>query len=186
MSGKKSKDKGANFERKIAKLFTAWFQDNGIDMHFDRVPASGGLRRRTERSDYIGDISATPDDFLFTIECKCAESWKFRELIQEVVAKRPKNNPSKLSEYWFQACEEASRANKMPMLVFTKNHFPDYIMFSRYNNNIASIYYTEFMDSGVIKRFIDEEYLPYLVEPVYILKLEDFMKIVDPKMLVRN
>lgn len=181
--GKGGKNKGASFERKIAKLFTKWFQENNLVGEFYRTPASGGLRWQ-KRDDVIGDL-CTPEGFISTIECKCAESWKFRELFQKTVAKKSKHSPSILGEYWYQSCSEAERANKLPILVFTKNHYPDYIMFSGMNNNVASLYGSRFASVGVTKYFETPEYLPYM-EWAYILKLEDFMNIVDPKMLLER
>jgi len=192
--GKGAKNKGSTFERKIAKLFTAWWQSGELEGEFFKTPASGGLRW-AKRDDVIGDL-CTPEGFNATIECKCTESWDFKELFQTTIAKAPSliqkgknigkpNAPCGLGEYWYQSCNEGFRASKIPMLVFTKNYFPDYIMYPLAGTNVSSLYSKQFRSVGITKKFIEEEHLPYM-EHVYILKLEDFMNIVEPKMLVRS
>jgi hypothetical protein len=191
--GKGAKNKGNAFERKVAKLFTKWWNEAKLEGEFYKTPASGALRWGA-RDDVIGDL-CTPEGFNATIECKCSESWKFRELFQTTIAKAPSliqkgknkgkpNAPSGLGEYWYQACNEGLRANKIPFLVFTKNYYPDYIMVPMNETNMV-VYHQQFLDVGIVKRFVEEEHLPYMRD-VYVMKLEDFMNIVEPKMLLRS
>jgi hypothetical protein len=193
--GKGGKIKGSSFERKISKLFTQWWNDAGFEGTFDRVPASGGIYRKVERSDYIGDISCTPDVFSATIECKCTESWEYTELFSETIARKPKliqkgknigkpNSPSGIGEYWWQSCEEGFRASKIPLLIFTKNYHKDLIIVPT-NTTVGTLYLPQFSACGVIKQFKFEEYLP-CIEHTVILQLNDFLNIVEPKMLRKD
>ena len=172
-------------------MFTQWWNSGGFDGEFYKTPASGGLRW-TKRDDVIGDL-CTPEGFNATVECKNQEQWKFKELFGETIARKPKmvkkgkgqgkySSPKNIGEFWYQAVSEGIKADKIPMLIFTKNYFPDYIIFPAKDNNVASLYAEEFCKVGVTKRFIMESYLPYM-EYTYILKLEDFMNIVEPKIL---
>jgi hypothetical protein len=192
-AGKGAKNKGANFERKIAKLFTQWFKNNNLEGEFYKTPASGGLRWQ-KRDDVIGDL-CTPDNFLATIECKNTEVWQFRELFQQTLAVAPKKiqkgknkgkpvSPSSIGEFWYQSCDEAQRADRLPMLVFTKNYYSDYIMVSS-ESTVLTVYHSEFIEGGIVKRFNTPIHLPFM-KNAYVLQLKDFMNIVDPKLLIRS
>jgi hypothetical protein len=191
--GKGAKAKGSGMERKISKLFTQWWNAVGFEGEFYKTPASGGLRWQ-KRDDVIGDL-VTPEGFLATIECKNCESWDYKELFSETIARKPKliqkgknigkpNSPSGIGEYWWQSCEEGFRASKIPLLIFTKNYHKDLIIVPT-NTTVGTLYLSQFSACGVIKQFKFEEYLP-CIEHTVILQLNDFLNIVEPKILRKD
>lgn len=105
--GKKSRNKGANFERAIAKKFKEFF---GIDLV--RTPQSGGFAKKSVKADeFRGDIvSADADhELMLHVECKNAQSWSL-----------PK---------WLQQAESDCPEDKKPCVVMHKpNSSQDYIV----------------------------------------------------------
>ena len=188
--GKKSKIKGNTFEREISKLFTKWWNDGMFNGSFYKTPASGGLRQGN-REGTVGDL-VTPEGFTCTIECKNQEAWDYRELFQQTIAKAPRliqkgknkgkpNSPKGIGEFWFQACDEANRANRIPLLVFTKNYHKDLIIVPE-DTNFGALYGEQFREFGVSKTFDYEERLPYIRKTI-IIQLSKFLEVVEPVML---
>lgn len=105
-----SKKKGSRNERNLAKIFKDW-----TGYEFARTPGSGGLRWK-KRDDVIGDITCTEQghNFPFSIETKF-----YRELNFEHLVSAPKN--IKLIKFWEQACNDAKRAKKTPLLMVRYN-----------------------------------------------------------------
>ena len=114
-----SKNKGSNFERVISKTFTEWWNNGGMEGKFFRTPGSGALAYR-EQEDVIGDL-CTPHGFPYTIECKNQEGWKLEDLFSEKIEVNA--DKGSVSGWWRQACIEAYRANKSPMLIMKKNYY---------------------------------------------------------------
>jgi hypothetical protein len=114
-----SKNKGSNFERVISKTFTEWWNSDGMEGKFFRTPGSGALAYR-EQEDVIGDL-CTPHGFPYTIECKNQEGWKLEDLFSEKI--EVNTDKGSVSGWWRQACIEAYRANKSPMLIMKKNYY---------------------------------------------------------------
>jgi Holliday junction resolvase len=112
--GKRSKGKGSEFERKIARMLTTHFKGTPRAEVFQKTPASGGLRWKNN-SDVIGDL-ITPPDFIFTIECKKREDLDYEVLFST----RSKNKSEDLINFYSQACDEAVRANRQPLLIVEK------------------------------------------------------------------
>jgi hypothetical protein len=69
--------------------------------------------RWQERPDVIGDL-VTPSDFLFTVECKKHAKIDLGVLLQP----REPNTTDDILNWWAQACDEATRAGRQPLLVF--------------------------------------------------------------------
>lgn len=115
-----SKKKGNKGERVLCKWWTQW-----TNMEFSRVPASGGLRWKSTHAT-SGDIICTerPHDrrFLFSIESKNYKDINFEHLILG-------NKKVKILEFWEQTKEDASRANKIPILFMRYNGMPKNIYF---------------------------------------------------------
>jgi len=105
--------KGSDFERKIAKKMTDW-----TGLKFERVPASGGLHWASDNRVY-GDIVTNEPDFPFVIEAKCRESWNMDSLI---------NGSKEVGKWWKQVTADAEATGKEPMVIFTRNRQPDYMM----------------------------------------------------------
>jgi len=152
--GKGSKAKGSNFERDISKTLTKWWTGLGFKGEFYRTPTSGGLRWKA-REDTVGDLCA-PEDFAFTIECKCREDWDFKDIFNWTP-------DGLIAKWWKQSCDEALRANKMPLLVIKKNYVQP-IVFIRAND----VYYYNF------RRIAWLNYANTI--NIYIIPLEDFLR----------
>lgn len=107
--GKKSRDKGAAFEREVAKLFS-----EAYGLEFRRTPLSGGWAKDADVA--AGDLVCIDDpDFPYMIECKKAENWKFESLFTD--------NHTWFDNWWEQAVEECPDS-KEPLLVFSRNYMP--------------------------------------------------------------
>lgn len=116
-TGKKkinSKAKGSSYELKIAKALGAWYGED-----FNRVPASGGLRWGDDNR-VAGDI-ATPVDsnFPFTVECKKREKWDLEQVLK---------GTGDVESWWLQSTSDSIRVNTRPLLIFSKNFAPDFLM----------------------------------------------------------
>lgn len=128
--GNGAKNKGAGFERKLAQLFTEWWNKE-YEGSFTKTPASGGLRWKN-RSDVIGDL-CTPSNFTATIEAKNREDWEYSDFFRIVIAQRNKDN---IGGWWHQAVDEGERAGRTPILVIKKNfHNPILLIENKYLKN---------------------------------------------------
>lgn len=104
--------KATAFQRKVAKILEAWFKEHGVNGEFHSTPRSGGLRWQG-RSDVIGDV-VTPENFVFTIECK-----KHNDIdLQVMFLTRPANTSQDIINFWTQVCNDAVRAEREPLLAF--------------------------------------------------------------------
>ena len=141
--GKRSKHKGANYERTIAKIMTSWW-----GAEFTKVPASGGLHWHASMNAY-GDIITIPEaNFPFVVECKKREEWTLDNLFL---------NNKEIKLWWQQVVGDAETSGKVPMLIFSRNRAETYVMIP-YNqtfldNYVAhaprasrSITYVEYLD----------------------------------------
>jgi hypothetical protein len=116
-TGKKrvnSKAKGSEYERKIARLLGKWFGEE-----FHRVPQSGGLRWGTD-SRVAGDIVTHPESkYPFTTECKKREKWDLEQVLK---------GTGDVEDWWQQSVNDSERVHLKPILIFSKNFAPDYLM----------------------------------------------------------
>lgn len=113
-----SRRKGQTAERKLVKLFEAWWGSK-----FFRTPGSGAFATRgfmgLDVSQMAGDL-VTPDvTFPFCVESKKVEGWTLEQMLT--------SQKTKVHAWWEQATTE-SPPNRIPLLVFTKNHAPLYAM----------------------------------------------------------
>lgn len=112
--GINSRTKGATFERDVAKLLTTW-----CGMNMRRSPMSGGWNKH-------GDITPVDphdmDSFKFNVECKNQMIWDFSDLIKDI------HNNDGIESWWIQAANDAEKSKRVPLLIFTKNRHPNYIM----------------------------------------------------------
>jgi hypothetical protein len=115
MSKINGRNKGASFERKVAKLISLWW---GVDAH--RTPGSGGLHWKRDNR-VSGDIVIGVDgeDYPFSNECKKVEGWNFEQLIK---------GTGEVTAWWAQCTRDAKEVGKIPLLVFSKNRSPIYFM----------------------------------------------------------
>ena len=107
--GKRSKTKGANFERDVAKKFK-----KAYDADLVRTPQSGGFAKKSAKADdFRGDIVPADEEIELSlhIECKNAKTWSL---------------PA-----WFKQAQEDCPKGKYPVVVFHQHGTSkDYIALS--------------------------------------------------------
>jgi hypothetical protein len=103
MNGRKSKRKGANYEREVAKILNRAFNTNTIR----RTPSSGALGIKGDLCQLEGNFDLPGTLSKFTWECKNQEKLSIWAALR-------------------QASQEAT-GGKIPLVVFTKNHERNYI-----------------------------------------------------------
>ena len=107
--GKRSKAKGSNFEREVARKFKDHY-----DEELTRTPQSGGFAKKSTKADeFRGDIVALDEnvDLILHIECKNAKTWSL---------------PA-----WFAQAERDCPKGKVPCVIFHKHGTSkDYIALS--------------------------------------------------------
>ena len=110
MGGKKSRNKGANFERAIATRLRQWL---GEDWEVKRNPTD-----RQNGKAGAGEFEIVgPHQFPYAIECKAHESFDYGQLFRN-----PVTGP--FLGFWEQAVEQAASAEKDPMLILKRNSGP--------------------------------------------------------------
>ena len=127
--GAGARNKGAGFERKVAKVLSNWIYGEPGRLH--RTPMSGGLHWSGNAKSH-GDI--VPDDpkFPFVIECKAQEGWDLMQLY---------NQKGTLWNFIKQAESEGESAEKPWLLIFKKNHVKEKIIFDHLS--IAALDYVD-------------------------------------------
>lgn len=111
--------KGHNAERALVKQFETWW---GSD--FYRTPGSGSFATRGfshQQMSLAGDIVTDDPRFPFCVESKKVEGWTLEQMLT--------SDKTKMHDWWAQTLKQCP-ANKIPMLVFTKNHSAKYVMMS--------------------------------------------------------
>ena len=107
--GRRSKTKGSNFERDVARKFKDHYNEE-----LTRTPQSGGFAKKSTKADeFRGDIVSLDEkvDLLLHIECKNAKTWSL---------------PT-----WFNQAESDSPKGKVPCVIFHKHGTSkDYIALS--------------------------------------------------------
>lgn len=86
--GKRSKAKGSNYERDVAKKFKAQY-----DEELTRTPQSGGFAKKSSKADeFRGDIVSLDEnvELVLHIECKNAKSWSLPAWITQSESDCPK------------------------------------------------------------------------------------------------
>lgn len=111
-----SKNKGNNYERKIAKIFGEHWESE-----FSRVWNSGSYRGSARADQIVGDIVTDPsDNYPFVIEAKHREGgWTLESVMI---------NKHDVRNWWKQVVDDAERVGKTPLLVFTRNYAEDFVM----------------------------------------------------------
>lgn len=110
---KNSRNKGSRFERTVAKAWESW-----SGYKFSRTPGSGGWAKA---KDAMGDLVCTDEKhsrrFAFSIECKNYQDIRFEHLLLGLKS-------CKISSFWAQAVKDASKANRIPVLIMRYNSMP--------------------------------------------------------------
>lgn len=97
--GKRSKNKGNNFERTVAKKFKKAYDEELV-----RTPQSGGFAKKSAKADdFRGDIVPADEDvdLAIHVECKNHKTWSL---------------PA-----WFKQSEEDCPKGKIPVVIFHKD-----------------------------------------------------------------
>jgi hypothetical protein len=169
-SAKRAKNRGGNFQREVAKLFSAWWDRE--EESFYSTPASGGLRWQ-KRDDVIGDI-VVPPSFEYNIECKSRE-----EIGLGIFFERKFNKTDNIHLWWNQILSDTARSGKKPMLVFKQlRHYPVLCIRIEDFSRIAS----ESPQAVQLFHASVQTSIPCLngEERVAMLKLTDFLGLVGP------
>lgn len=113
-AGKKAKRKGSSYERTLCKTFSELWGSK-----FFRTPMSGGSQLKHDYN-LAGDISTPDEAFPYHVEAKNQEALQsFHNIFTS--AKCP------VWKWWTQ-CTTECPSGKVPLLVFTKNYMPSFVM----------------------------------------------------------
>lgn len=121
--GSKSKNKGSNAERAVAKLLTGWTGEEWL-----RVPNSGALRWGGAAWVY-GDL-LPPEQWNVIVESK-----HYKTIDLELMATKPA--PGNVLGWWDQVCSDVRRCKGerdsvcQPLLVFKSNRRPPRLVIER-------------------------------------------------------
>lgn len=140
-----SKNKGANFERTMAKAFSSW-----SGKEFYRTPGSGNWSsQRLGQSAQVGDI-VPPEDivFPFSIELKHHEGISLDNYMM---------SNGEVPSFFAQCVGDAVRSQRIPMLITHSNYAPNYLSLP--------------LSSKILKPFIDNN-KPYITTKV---KFQDYV-----------
>ena len=109
--GKRSRNKGASFERAISKKFSEW-----LECKVRRTPMSGAYGSEWHLGgDLMFDI-----DVPWDVELKNREGWR----LEQIFAAKP---CGPILDWLNSTWDEAERAEKIPMVIFTRNRVESYV-----------------------------------------------------------
>jgi len=169
----KGKSKGSDWERKIARHLTKWLTGQQKELYFWRSPGSGSVSTiNLGNSAISGDIIALKPEATFLIDKFSLEAKNgYKEASLDKHLRYNKSDP--LKSFWIQACDDATKSNKLPMLIYKKLGLPTpWIGIESTFND----YVTSYMDG---KRFVhirwDTEY-----PDIYFYEFKEFFENVTP------
>ena len=113
---KTPKQKGNNFETKIARILSKW--SYGDENVLVRNANSGSMAKFRQHNVPGGDvIQVKPEypEFPFSVECKHHKGFDIEKLLFE-------SSKSKEVKAWAQCLNDAVKVNKIPLMVFRKNY----------------------------------------------------------------
>ena len=164
------KAKGSAFERDVAKILTKWSSGQNKEYWFWRSPSSGAVSTINEGNGEIsGDIIAIKPEgtFLtskFSIEVKVGyPTSNFHKHLKKV-----KND--EIRSFWYQCVYDASRAEKLPMLIYKKKQYNALIGISVINEKLNGI-------SSITMTWDDHEDLP----SCHFYDFEEFLTVITPE-----
>lgn len=152
--------KGSRFERVLAKKFEAWW-----GRRVSRTPLSGGWGNAA-LFDTAGDL-VCQGGWPFVVEAKCQEGWFLEQIL--------KNDKCPILAWWKQATQASlgHKKKKMPLLVFTRNRQPEYLMVRKEDFHRLTPTWTPLGS-------MFEVYMENTMDAVYILLLQDFLENITP------
>lgn len=168
-----SKNKGNNFENKIAKILSLWLSNGKQADLLERAPTSGAkatIHKKAGRNftNIAGDIISVHEDGMklvrrFVIELKhqSEESLNVVNLVFQTA-------DSGITAYWQKLLGECATSNKFPMLIFRQNSRPIYLALCQDG--------VKLLDCGKLIRVIVKQ----PGKNLYILPLELFLKKITP------
>ena len=118
MSGRMSRNKGAAYERKIAKILSAWWGEK-----FFRTPLSGGHQDMASQMAVVGDIITKDKNFPFHLELKKQEGWALENVLTS-------DKKGKIGD-WIAQAKSDCKEDKIPFLIFSKNYHPDFFLLEK-------------------------------------------------------
>lgn len=128
---KNSKSKGNRFERMVAKWFTEY-----SGFKFGRTPYSGAYH---QSKDLSSDVLCTDERHAhrckLSIECKFYKEIKFEHILLG-------NKSCDILKFWDQACRDAKRSNKVPILCMRYNSMPKSEFFFLVGPELAEVIFT--------------------------------------------
>lgn len=165
-AGRKSKRKGNNNERTLAKKLQKWWGHG----EWARTPSSGGWATKAVREAFktCGDITTTAQDFPFCVEAKKQERWCIDQLL---------TGTAPIIWTWWKQTVEETPPGLIPLLVAGRNHMPD----------ICMIRSKALYDAGFDKAWDVLSLKPYMIlilagEEYALFPLESLLS-VDPRLL---
>ena len=115
------KQKGAGFERDICKALSLWVsKGQNVDLYWRSAMSGGRATVAKGKVRQAGDITAVAPEGhaltdIFYIECKA-----YKDINLDCLVK----GKGTLLDFWAIASREALVYDKLPMLIFKRNHWP--------------------------------------------------------------
>jgi hypothetical protein len=137
-AGKKSKNKGASFERKIATRLQEYWRQVRPECSFKRTPGSGGWARANSTSfNASGDIICDDKSFPWCVELKHYKNFSLDVLLS--------NDAAPILEWWKQAVDETPPGS-FPLVICKRNSVEemvifDYLLFPTADKSVAELIY---------------------------------------------
>lgn len=116
------KFKGRSYENDLANMFTEW-----SGLKWKRVPMSGGFQKSVVTGDifcvaeYENDSEKDKIWIPFSLEAKKRQSWDLVQFFKD-------SDKFTVKDWWEQSSTDALLSKKYPVVIFTKNYCPDFIM----------------------------------------------------------
>lgn len=116
--------KGGAFERKCGRLISKYLTGGEDDSQLIRSVSSGGWARRKVRQ--VGDLAPNGEAGLefrlvYGVECKNRQEWEWRHFWT--------SDDPVLLQWWRKHQRECEEADLIPLMIFTRNYEPLYLMF---------------------------------------------------------
>lgn len=115
----KSSEKGARWEREVARELSLWLTDGQDDTQLWRSTQSGGWSNRDEKQ--VGDLQANGvvgKEFrdIFSVECKHRKEIDFYHVFSQ-------SDPDILV-WWHKHVQECLEYSLCPLLIMKRNYYP--------------------------------------------------------------
>lgn len=136
------KSKGSNYEREIAKKLSLWLTNGKRNDTIWRTSNSGGMATVTNSDTQCGDLHSVREESkaffdVFSLELKNYKELDFFQLF------KTGKTPFIIETWWKQALNDATRANKEPILIIKINRKPELIIFDAYKFPLIVVKYLE-------------------------------------------